>query len=210
MIEHRVFVKEVENRMGMRLLQHDGRLYVRFVGGLALPGLHPGYSVLIGEEATHRKPFPCKVLWEFESNDPYQLIEKVSIEEQKYQATFYGDRERAAPFIRHHNEVARREERESFSIAEAPFLEEGNLSSHLHALNAALAPGNKYLFFGPESDLTERLMQVSTHEVHKLKARDNPAVAALGYAFSIIALYQSNEPRPAEMAITEYDTQRYS
>jgi hypothetical protein len=199
----------------MKKIVSDLDQYGRIFGGIAWPGLRPGFGVILGElknidENTGERMI--HVLSEFESGDIPSLLKTAAAHDSYYfPDKWFGDPGQLAArsFIRALNdELTSRpninERQKPLNISYAPFVgDESVFELYLTTIHNCLRPDAKILHFGRESVLPGYLMELTHEKVFKGTARDYPAVFALGAA--LVALTQKRKvnlrdlPAQAEM-----------
>jgi len=174
-----------------------GTKFRRILGGFAWPGEKPGFIVAVGEELEPDPTTKTRHLWVVGETEDFDIdslfrksVEFLSI----YQVQdFCGDNTNR-PMM---SLLGQSGNRSGFSLTPAPQIDqERNFSFYIQTIKRRLHPDRKDLHFGETSKLPGYLLDVPPQDVISATALDYPAVAALGYAVSYIAIYRPLPPIP--------------
>ncbi|MFC1888953.1 hypothetical protein ACFL4G_04270 [Thermodesulfobacteriota bacterium] len=169
--------------------------YRRIIGGLAWPGVKPGFAVVVGEdleEDTELKVHHMRVLAEAEEFDIGDLFSRcLTLRGEWKVGRWYGD-----PYNRPLMEIFRQLNKPLFERKEprlypvqAPHVDDPkSFEFCIQMIKKHLHPSRKALHFG-ESRIKSYLAEFPMEEFTSAGASDYPAIAALGYAVSALSIY---------------------
>lgn len=189
----------------------EKRTYRRVVGGIAWPGDFPGFAVVIGEEsypANGSKDHHLYVLAEAEEVDVHQLFGRCAELSGKYDVfSFYGRRDQAMmSLLNLWHRDARDNRRDVFDFDSALNSDNGNISYHINVVKELLLPERKILHL---SDVIEKPklpahIQSLPPNVGSIPTDiEYPAVAALGYAVTLLAEFSYDYEEEEEERSTD-------
>jgi hypothetical protein len=200
-------VERVENRKyyggteKYLLNKETNEKYSRIVGGLAWPGVQPGYAVVLGEhleEDKNLKKRPIRLLWEYESHDLQDLFRRCSEASGHFSADpFYTD-DKNEPMV-----AALRKSGVHLYINSAPFVDDSYaFSTYLLTIRQLTVPGKKLLRLGKTSLLPVALMNMTPDSIPTSSAeafRKFPSVTALCFAVMALETLVYNPREDAEV-----------
>lgn len=174
------------------------RKFRRILGGLAWPGVKPGFAVVLGEE--WQKDYEVDVyhlhwLAEVEEVNIERLLEWCSFFEvmsPDVDWQFFGDvrNKPAMSFWFDMQDKFMEKRRRGFSIVKAPYADSPRSFQFLvNNLWRHLTPGRKTLHLGAGSKLAGYLTELAPEEIVKASEEEYPAIAALGYAVATLSAW---------------------
>lgn len=183
--------------------KETGDRYSRLVGGLAWPGIQPGFAVVIAEDLKEDETLKkrhLRVLTEYESHNPSGLIRRAKEYQTAYSVgQFFGDTQNEAMM-----NIMQRNGGVSIYLQTAPFLDDDQaFSGYLLMIRELTLPTKKLLHFGQKSCLPALLSALDPKEISstaKTAFQKFPAITALGFA---IAGLQTNVYDPFESILIE-------
>ena len=169
----------------------------KVVGGFGWPELNPGFFCVVGEYSTltsmGRDP-QYYVLAEAQDDDIEKLIEDIIRLRIDYQVQgVYGRTSKhgsqklpAMKFLGAWNEQTGASGGQTCRIRKAPYTDDGgSILYHMNLIKSLSKPDQRALFLFEESRLKGYLREVP-EDPKLLKDTNYPAVAALGYALSVL------------------------
>ncbi len=183
------------------------KMFQRIIAGVSWPGERPGFIAVIGEEVAEQPPYgehgrkqpDVYLIAECEEESTGELIKRCLELKQKCKvSTFYGysKYDQNMHFLALLNKRGREENRKQLSIQTAPFSDDDFISYHINVLLERLSVNNKSLHLTENSKLPGYLQELQGGDVHNAKAKDFPAVAALGFAVSALTVYEYKQNNP--------------
>ncbi len=167
-------------------------------GGVAWPGKHPGFAVVIGmDHERHFDNHDIYLLDEFESSDIRELVRQCSALDYKYQpAIWIGDtrNDAADRFITEINRELHSAEnlqahRRYFHICSTQILDMQHSYQYvLPELKRLLDKDHRQLFL-KDSHVINYLSEIDPSEIPTLEFGDFPAIEALAFAVVDMRLY---------------------
>ena len=132
------------------------------------------------------------MLAEVEDNDTGQLLRKCAELKARFEVeAFYGRCDESnINFLSFWNRDARDRHVPEFHVYPAPASEDGKIGYHLNLLRDRLRSERKTLHFSEQSKLPGYLRELPTNGAITLTDSQYPAVAALGYAVSVLTLFE--------------------
>jgi len=160
--------------------------YCRLVGGLAWPGIEPGFTVILAEDLKEDETLKkrhLRILAEYESQNPSDLVRRAKEYQAIYSAEqFYGDTQNESMM-----DIMQRSQL-GFYLNTAPFIDDPEaFSSYLLRVRELTLPTRKLLHFSQKSRLPALLSALDPRELSsagKSNFQRFPAVTALGFAIA--------------------------
>jgi len=174
--------------------------YRRVVGGIAWPGIEPGFAVVVGEDADRDDEMDTchyRVLAEKEEQDIDQLLAWCEMLEINSRVgwTWYGNPKNkpAMAFVWPRRDKLEKVGRRILSIASAPYVDNPKgFEFSLNLLRRRLKADHKTLHLGDESKLPTYLTALASTDLKDANAEDHPAVAAIGYAVAALETWRDS------------------
>ena len=169
----------------------NGRHYQRIVGGLAWPGIKPGFAVILGENL--RKDYDLnahhiRILAEFESLDIEELFKWCVFSHSWFKGEWYLSLENKPMMGLVYND----NRFEHLSIGRAPYsADPKGFRFYVAIFRRHLQSEKKTLHLGENSRLPSYLLELDTKDISTADIDEFPAVAALGYALTTLDLWDS-------------------
>lgn len=180
--------------------KETNRVYQRIFGGIAWPGERPGFVVVVGEVKDYKPPYHAYVIAEFEGELVSELIRRcLELKSECQVSAFYGliKDESNMHFLSLLNRQASQQHKPTLLIEPAPSSENALINYHINILLSRLSKNNKTLHLSPSSKLPGYLQELQATDLHQAKAKDYPAVAALGFVVSALTVFVPNlNPKP--------------
>lgn len=180
-----------------------GQSFRRVEGGLAWPGLGPGFGLVVGEAAVLDQTvgrFPLHVLYEFEELDLGRLIDRAVETAREYQVDlWHGDRgDRVAlSIMMEKQQDFYREGLVGVNLVPAPGGEEPLAFRFCtEVMREFLQPGRKLLYLGEESRLPIVLQEAPPDLSLAGSAAEFPAIAALAYVTAALKITDTVGAKP--------------
>ena len=166
----------------------------RIIGGIAWPGEKPGFAVVVGEElfpAIGSKTYHCHLFTTVEEQDKGRLIEKCAELAAYFKVIgFYGRYDKTnMRYLDQWNRISRERRLPGFFVYNAPYSESGLIEYHINILQDRLRIGQKTLHGLENSKLPGCLNEIQPDMIPTATDSQFPAVAALGYAVSLLTEY---------------------
>ena len=177
--------------------------YRRVIGGLAWPsGTEEGFAVVLAEDHVPDRKIDTRhvyVLEEDGSHDVLELYELCTKFNLKHGVNqWFGDN--MSPLIAMFERQNRANTWRGYAgirLRPAPRLHERNaLEMYAQLVKQRLQPGKKSLHFGQNSEIPQRIVQISVDELRNSPAEQYPVLAALGYAMAAIDLGEKKPAKP--------------
>lgn len=168
----------------------SGRRFCHIVAGIGWAGARPGFVVVLGLETNYKLSLHAYLLGEREADSTWELLRSCTeLKTDCHVQTFYSNTtdKQNVHILSAFNKKTQEQHKSSLLIEAAPFSQDG-ISYHINLLLHRLDAGNKTLHFSllPESKLPSYLQEIQSGDVHDAKAKDHPAIAALGFAVSAL------------------------
>ena len=168
-----------------------GRHYQRILGGLAWPGVKPGFGVILGEDL--RKDYDLnayhiRVLAEFETSDVEELLKWCVFSHGWFRGEWYSTLENRPILSLVYND----NRFEHLSIGRAPYsADPKGFGFYIAILRRHLTLEKKTLRLGNNSKLPAYLLELDAKDMSTSSIENYPAIAALGYALTSLDLFDS-------------------
>jgi hypothetical protein len=178
-----------------------GARYRRVVGGLAWPGLNPGFAVIVAEDLKKDDALDVRhlrVLDEAEEariEDLIRWCDMIEANCKMVSLTWHTNLNNrpAMEFVYQFRKNLQGTGRHGFSLSNAPYVDDPRgFEFAVNMLKKHLFKERKYLHLGETSKLPGYLMNLDTMELKKERAEDFPAIAALGYAVATLASWPTS------------------
>jgi len=172
--------------------------YRRVLGGLAWPGLTPGFAVIVAEDLGKDEALDAhhfRVLDEVEETRIEDLINRcvmLEVNSRDISWTWYTtlNNRPSMEFVYQFQKIQREKGTHGFSLANAPYVDDPKgFDFCVNMLKKCLAKDKKRLHLGEGSKLPGYLMNLPSIDVAKARPEDYPPIAALGYAVSTLACW---------------------
>lgn len=187
-IIERVKSKLIGSNERFFLNKETGEQYRRVVGGIAWPGINPGYGIVLAEnkdkdETLNKRQY--KILAEYENENPTELIRRCAEFSKTLCAyPFYGDTDHK-PML----EILRNSGIGLY-VTKAPFVDESKaFETYVLMIRELTKPGRKILHFGEESKLRVLVSGLNSQDIpdtSQVAYQQYPPIAALGFAVSAL------------------------
>lgn len=192
--------------------EENDRVFSRVVGGFVWAGNKPGVICAVGEEKTLRPPHHAYLLAEDYEIDNFKLISRavemfVDCQVQNFYTRMDQNK---TEILSSYNQKAKDRHEKPFRVLTAPFTKDnGSIEYHVNILRRRLASTNKTLHL---TDFTIRneLTAMPQNEVIRAKDTDYPAVAALGYAVSVLDVFQPDSDYRKNLRILDKRRNEYN
>ena len=175
-----------------------GRKYGRIAAGIGFPGRLPGYCCVMGEGRIEDRglgAFHVDLLVEREMSSATELIREAMDLEDAYQAEYvFGlpDEGDLIAITRWNHQHGRLGSSYTLAVAKPPLIEDDRLEPVVQLLRDRMQAGRKSLHLGEASILSQRLLKLPPADgIHRLRAKDHPAVAGAGYAIMWLSMPRS-------------------
>ena len=185
--------------------------YRRIVGGLAWPGVKPGFAVVVAEglEDPTSRLRPYYVLGEAEERGMAELFLKCLLLGMRWKVEeWYGQADNIPMMTiisQLREQVSRRGMKGEINIQYAPFIEMPDCFRYLTDLLYGRT-NSKSLIIGDDKLLSVYLFNLRHEERVSASPEDFPAIAALGFAVAYLEAYDPAPPGPfPEKYGTEFD-----
>jgi hypothetical protein len=174
----------------------SGARYRRILGGLAWPGVNPGFAVIVAENFAKDHALDVhhlRVLDETEEPRIEDLINWCGMIEANCRNVSWCwytclNNRPAMEFVYPFWEKLKETGRDGFSLVNAPYAEDQRgFEFCVNMLKKHLVKDRKSLHLGEKSKLPGYLMNLQMMDLRKEQAEDYPAIAALGYAVATLA-----------------------
>jgi len=183
----------------------EKRTYRRVVGGIAWPGNSPGFACVVGEEilpAVGSKDHHLYVLAEVEEADVHTLFRRSVELAVKYHASyFYGRNDRAMiNLLDLWNRNSKEQGTGVLNFGSAFSSEEGKINYHLNVIKSLLLPERTLLHLSDkiESPKLPAYIESLSLNATAVEDTDYPAVAALGYAVTLLVEFRHDDYEEGE------------
>lgn len=185
--------------------------YRRIVGGLAWPGVKPGFAVVVaeGHEDPASRLRPYYVLGEAEERGMAELFLRCLLLGMRWKISeWYGQADNIPMMTivgRLSEQVSRRGMKGEINIQYAPFIEKPDCFRYLTDLLYGRM-NSKTLIIGDDKLLSVYLFNLRHEERVSASPEDFPAIAALGFAVAYLEAYDPTPKGPfPEKAEADYD-----
>jgi len=174
--------------------------YRRVVGGIAWPGVEPGFAVVVGEDADRddeMDAYHYRVLDEYQAQEIDLLLAWCEMTEINSSVgwTWYGNpkNKAAMAFVWPRRDKVEKAGRRILSIAPAPYVNDAKgFEFCLNVLRRRLMADHKTLHLGADSRLPSYLTALSSTDLKDANPEDHPAVAAIGYAVAALETWRNS------------------
>lgn len=188
-----------------------GKEYGRVNMGLAWPGKHPGFAVVLAEDEFSPNELHYYVLAEIEESSMTSFLRSCYELVGLYALTdIYGDTAEkvANEFLRSFNEELRERRQQGFHITPPPMFKSPNcFELCVRVIQKHTEAAGKTLHLGEKSRLPGYLLELRPSDLKSANACDHPAIAALGYALTPMDIWTACDPEESipQQQETDYD-----
>ncbi len=170
---------------------NNNREYGRFVGSIVWPGNKAGYGVILGEEKFPEigtQKYHSYLLAEIEEKCLDQLLNKYAEQAAQFNVNYlYGrNHQPSLQYLFIWNNERRKKGLPDLQYCYAPYSDNGNIEYQINILLKRLSPENKNLHL--ETSKMAGYMDIHPENISSATDSEYPAIAALGYAVSILEL----------------------
>jgi hypothetical protein len=183
------------------LNKETGERYRRVAGGIAWPGINPGYGIVLAEtkdkdETLNKRTY--KILAEYENENPTDLIRRCAEFSKTLCAyPFYGDTDHR-PML----EILQKSNIRLY-VTEAPFVDEPSaFKTYVLMIRELTKVGRKALHFGKESKLPALISGLNPQDIpntSQVAYEQYPPIAALGFAVSALESLVYDDPNEEDL-----------
>lgn len=184
--------------------------YGLIIGGLGWPETKPGLIVIGAvdvEEDTEIEAWPITILTEFGESDPTALCKAALDLKNEYSvdSIYAYPNPSMVDFLDGFNEDRRRRGLDPLSLDDPPELDKGSILSALQLVRRLTRPGRKILSFATGSILPRYLLSISIEDAADLTFGDEPSLAALSAALSVLSAWRPRKESQQTQAIVDFD-----